>query len=56
VSVTDLCPDCRGDCPMIDCPVCGGCEEIPCGIHYPTPGQIQAQLLAEADEDDEDDW
>lgn len=26
MSVTDLCAGCGGDCPMSDCPECGGCE------------------------------
>ena len=39
MSDTDRCARCGGDCPFIPgCKVCGGCESIPCAVHYPQPG------------------
>ena len=43
MSATGLCARCGGDCPMTDCPACGGCEitgEQPCPACQPAPGKI----------------
>ena len=39
MSATDACARCGGDCPMTDCPECGGCEntgEQPCPACQPS--------------------
>lgn len=52
VSATDLCAYCGGDCPMGSCPVCHGCEDIPCQeCDNPDPGGPEPWTP-----DSDDDW
>jgi hypothetical protein len=51
VSSTDLCAHCGGDCPMTDCPTCGGCENTG---EQPCPDCQVDPAVYWADEDDEE--